>query len=830
MLSNPSTPHRPQPPSKARFVFPSSSQSADTHEPEYDHEGDSSIAFPSSDNLDWLNDKSRDELSELLISADSLIRERENELGYTTAVVKSLYQDNIALKDQHKALLERIPPSPASLSPAPSRLTSPLSGSETPHYYSDTVPSQSYRYASRQRSPYFHHTRKVSVSQADLSLLSDQNVELCEKLERLEAESTQADQKGRRLLKRLETEILVLREELDKTRAKSDELEARARQSEEARMERAERHEQIKALRPHPVVSMPVTEEDRKRDFSPANPLVPTPCAEQPGEEQSPEDALFTQLMQKIRELEETNSRIVQQQFETVVKLQAVQRETATMNRMYECLNDSSQVQLELVSEDAPTGDESVGRLSSPSSHSDGTVRFRSFRRTLEGQQTSPLQHGRTRKSVMGLFDAGPPEESRGSHSSSASLLSPNSALQSPADAPSSPALSALSFSSSNPSASPSLMRGHKSLGSELGSEFFEQNEPAMNAHLRTTSLLSLNFSSTSSSPRESAPLDSVEGESTTITTEEDESSVSTPLTFTGGLQLTLEPPTPQKDRNVSSVASVVDSDGTEVPGAIAFNKLHRQRIRTMSQTVRTRTRRWVDARYSSLSRSGTDQLAASLLTPDSTDDSSQLNASSSPTPTISSSASTRSKPESHTSRKPVGKFRMPRTDGGLFSSRFSAPQFSTPRLLSPPLLRRHISEALDSISDRVVFVKDVFQSPSTTVREVAEASTDSTESSPRRSPTARSSSSTKRHEGATRAHTPTSVSLNADHVTIKPTATATNRASATKEQTLVSFVLTIWVWIQFFIIIAVFVWAMAKRGPRAVFNQAEHKRRSGQL
>lgn len=69
----------------------------------------------------------------------------------------------------------------------------------------------------------------MSMSTADISLLADQNAELLHKLEKLESESTTADQAGRRELKRLEKEIMVLREALEKTQAKSEELEEKTK-------------------------------------------------------------------------------------------------------------------------------------------------------------------------------------------------------------------------------------------------------------------------------------------------------------------------------------------------------------------------------------------------------------------------------------------------------------------------------------------------------------------------------------------------------------------------------------------------------------------------
>jgi len=41
----------------------------------------------------------------------------------------------------------------------------------------------------------------------------------------------------------------------------------------------------------------------------------------------------------------------------------------------------------------------------------------------------------------------------------------------------------------------------------------------------------------------------------------------------------------------------------------------------------------------------------------------------------------------------------------------------------------------------------------------------------------------------------------------------------------LVGFVLELWLWLQFVLIILVFIWAMARRGPRNVLKEADRKR-----
>ncbi len=60
------------------------------------------------------------------------------------------------------------------------------------------------------------------------------------------------------------------------------------------------------------------------------------------------EHALISQLLVKVQELEETNAKILQQQSDTATQLSAVQRDTAHISRVYECLADPDSVELEL--------------------------------------------------------------------------------------------------------------------------------------------------------------------------------------------------------------------------------------------------------------------------------------------------------------------------------------------------------------------------------------------------------------------------------------------------------------------------------------------------
>ncbi|KAH0840197.1 hypothetical protein J3R83DRAFT_1198 [Lanmaoa asiatica] len=404
--------------------------------------------FPFSTQSEQWDERSREELSDLLHKADEIIKDRElvyAELNMTSVVCKSLYENNLELKSRHQALLARLPPSPASSSPMGSLAPSPMSLDsqlpQSPHYYSaddSRASSDTSVHISRPRP----HYRRVSVSPADLALLSDQNAELLAKLEKLETESTQADQAGRRKLRNLEKEIQGLRDELDKTRARSDELEEKARvvsesaalRDEEAERKRREREERLRALRSKRDNG---DQETETRDFAPGGALsvqhgsknrftprrrhvseavVRPPRVDEderpkrvtlqtglsrsaslshqfrfPASIQSPvalthEYALVSRLLLKIQELEETNAQITEQQSRTAVQLQTVQKDATSLRLAYESLGDGEGVEW--------IAEENEGSPSAGDDEANETIRFASLRRTLSAEASVDFDDG----------------------------------------------------------------------------------------------------------------------------------------------------------------------------------------------------------------------------------------------------------------------------------------------------------------------------------------------------------------------------------------------------------------------------------------------------
>ena len=681
--------------------------------------------------------------------------DRWTELSITSELCKNLFNGNISLKMKHEALLARLPPG-SSLTPT----TTPSSSvAPTPHYYTSSLP--------RAIPAPRRHTRRISVSPSDIALLSDQNAELLSKIEKLEAESTHADQAGKRQLGKLEKEIQVLRDELEAARVHSQELEEQAKLgakaekgSDEAAKKRQEREERAKALRGKSEVDKD-NMEDLVRDFAPPGGLAisktrpssvcdaPPPLAasilsaerfapssissilsssisQSPASPTSapPEYALISQLLQKIRELEQTNQKISEQQAATAVKLREAQADAETIGKIYACLGEETDVELEVVEDDEAF-------LASPQSGlSDSTVRFKSLRRSIDRDLNrliidggldnvtdefvhSTLQNGaalksipthKLRRSVVGLFDRTSPRSEFAAQSSTASSTSSPllrhesfptwSATNSVA---SSPVLSSLDLLTSDFASGP---RRHPTLGSELGSEYGEDvAAQADNHHLRSSSLYDLTRSTPEPSPSPS-PTDEP------LNLWEDD----TPLSSAG--HRTVGRPSPWHTTSGRSTPSPSDPPKTLRRPASIRNQL-------LSQTVRARTHRWVDRRF----------------------------------------------------RENLESFRQEEEAAGGDETRSISGASTVTRVF----------DVVDAVMEKFVGAVSVESDidGKTSPREIS-------------------------------AGKPQSSSL---------------YASKGKTQGFASLMLQLWLWLQFSIIVLVFLWAMAKKGPRSVLEEAERKR-----
>ncbi|KAJ7853886.1 hypothetical protein B0H13DRAFT_2082048 [Mycena leptocephala] len=679
------------------------------------------VASPNAEeDPEWLSEKSREELAELLLKADDLIKERETELGVASAVCKSLYESNVTIKNKHDALVARIPPTPHH--------SPPLSAGDVPfpggglHSKDNSFDANSSAHMMYPKRP-----RRISVSPRDISLLSDQNAELLQKLETLEAEAQTADRSGRRALKQLEKEIQLLRDELEKTQERSEQLEKTAQEGTEKIVEemwrkKKEREAKFRAMRKNTRGGL---HDGEIRDFAPPGPFGMSPSKgasssyrnsddddsydAEPAFEHPDQHSLVSQLLSKIQELEDTNTRIIQQQSETADKLHAVQRETESISKVYEYFSAEGGVEWEVVDED--------GRKSPL----DGTIRFRSFRRTLEAEAQnedgfpSLLMPRKARKSVMDLFGAA---NNEAGPSKLAFPTTPYGTLSSASEL--SPLRYDLSQSQTPYNMSP-ILGGRPTLHSEIGSNFGDDEDPFVRS--RHGSLYDLSFSVSPSPTPNNLSLRSRVSDAraaSRVVTSTPASAYSNTDTGTNALQLNVEPPTPS--------AHVTDEAGNEPSEHEREKNLNKKtRYRRMSQTLLRRTSRWVDGRFS----------------------------------TGSSWASSES--------------------GSIGSE-------STPR----PSLPQRLSSALD-------LVMEGFAGPGSRGHSVAATEGDASEL---QSPSPQSEA----EEGT--------VVLGHND----------NESAGQQRRAIAKFVLELWLWLQFGIIILVFLWAMAKRGPKSVLAEADRR------
>ncbi|KAG6885467.1 hypothetical protein C0993_001332 [Termitomyces sp. T159_Od127] len=590
-------------------------------------DGERQLSPTTEEDLEWMNEKSREELSELLVKADGLIKERENELGIASAVCKSLYDNNVMLKTKHQQFLARLPSSSPSQSPSPE----PISRTSSRYSISLNRPISEYD-SSPVASSAYKHSRKISVSTTEISHLADQNAELLEKLERMESESLSADQAGRRVLKRLEKEIMILREELEKTQAKSEELEQKAKIGWHSQQKKEEREAKFRAIRNLGRANDVDDEMQEVRDFAPEGsflggpgtsrrflssgetprkisgtplkrpPLAPAPLTPHP-QSTAVESNLIAQLLGKIQELEETNERILDQQNETKNQLSAMQRETEHITKVYECLADANIIEL--------AGDSASDQENERAIYEE-TVRFKSFARNLAAEYMSTpnvddlRQHLnvatvlRTRKSVVGLFDNH--EDEKQDHRRSGStpdqlksfhlpvpFASPeghHKSLSAETTGLASPALSPIGLSPSQNGSQNSLCY-RRTLETELGNEFNDGWGLGAPNHSRTNSLYDFGPISAPASPSPSSANRSSDQSRNIGSPQEKRGALPTPMSISSGpsaLRLSVEPPTPDKVATATKVQVGVSP--------------HSLRYHRMSETVRSRTNRWVNGRF----------------------------------------------------------------------------------------------------------------------------------------------------------------------------------------------------------------------------------------
>ncbi|KAF9266274.1 hypothetical protein L218DRAFT_922844 [Marasmius fiardii PR-910] len=805
----------PPPPYTSSFVFPSQHRQGEECR---------NLGSPISASLQMNNrpdrtpfdGKSHDELSELLVKADETIKRRETDLNRTHSLCKSLFEDHTSLQSKHKALFSNLPSTPPRRRSCDSPLHSPSGSAFSPssshdrHHLSINTESlihtppisprssdQDIFYSpspSRFQFPFKHrdrHVRKISVTPRDIALLSEQNIELLLKVEKLESESASQDLAGRKLLRKLEKEINALRSELDAVRER--ELMNTMMYQEKARRE--EKRERGKGQRMMKSKSGPLYFGDREcidlgdgpvRDFAPPGPLtgllhrstdqVPatihetldddagsepnTPASSSSFEEQQRE--FIAQVLTKMAELEETNARLEAQQAETAAQLTAIQKETDSLGKVYEGLEGfvGTGESFELVEDNSSLRpEENVGEAEGNTLNLNAynsTIRFRSFIRTLEGLSSMPLddpedighfksvpsdfETHRPRKTVLGLFEENPSAFEIPSNRDSLSANGINSPTPSTLSAIGLGLNTLDSFTSHD-----GLSNANETLSSELGLDTittgFTWDGPS--DHLRTSSLY--NFSTLSRQPSstpspspspvdcdKTARLDILVAEKGGEDWEINPGLPKTPMK-SDALQLTFEAPTPRPDDQQSPA---------------------QRRYRQMSQTVRARTARWVDGRF-------TDNVLSPSI--------------------YGSTNEKRTSLHDTKEEEEVGFRRLLDSE----TSTVGVPKTTNVNPSPPQPIPLRLATVLDSVVEKFVGRQAGGSGP-------ADNSSNVTED------TARS------RDGD-----------NPVELFVVPNSPAKVKKAAGVGEV----ILEIWLWLQFAVIILVFLWAMAKRGPKSVLG-----------
>ena len=542
--------------------------------------------------------------------------------------MKKVYERNVALKSKHEAFLARIPMSPTVPSPGHARSRKSTS-THFPNSVSESSVSDQFTTT---------HTRKVSIAMADISLLADQNAELLGKLQKLEEDSTSADVAGRRELKRLEKEIAYLREALEKTQAKSEELEGkvknavtsdavwRKREREKEVMKSAERGNNNKEGivldfappgskygGPSEAYSLLNDSPGWKR-HGPATPSRTNPdddMGDSPSPVEEPQDQiLISQLLQKVKELEEANERILKQQIETASQLATVQRDAMTMTKVYEFLSDRDAVELEL--EPDANGPIQKVQVEMGENLDPPTIRFRSLKRNIEKSFGSSGSESfsyagpanettKTRRSVLGLFNEQEEDASTTKESNDRVLrqsFPSHERCSSTSSMPPTP-LSPLHFFSPLSQSQSELPHG-LTLQKELENKFGQGSwSLAGSNHIRSNSLSNLSQFSVPTTPSPAPGLvirNVAQDDSDYFETERKSRTPRGPaaLRDENSLMLSVEPPTPTPDHE----GAKGQSEQTVPPETI--QKANSSRLQHMSKTLRLRKHRWLERNHES--------------------------------------------------------------------------------------------------------------------------------------------------------------------------------------------------------------------------------------
>ncbi|KZW04298.1 hypothetical protein EXIGLDRAFT_828204 [Exidia glandulosa HHB12029] len=336
-----------------------------------------------------LQQKSRDELADLLKNAEAVIRKHETELNLAALAGEALLRENNHLRSRHDSLLARVKPAQYDSLRAAIR----TSGSFEQHLVPSVPPTPASEHPSLPLPPPVTpprtHKRGMSASPEQIAQLNTQNDELHTRLERIVSDANQTDRESKRKLRQLQKEIEGLRNELDSTHRRNMELENEAAEvRQETKRTREEREEQLVTARIKARRDSNLDEYEPVKDFAPgfpsssssrtslsslpsssSNAIVPFPSRAFTSdleaipsvamEEEEDEDAdvfgtvrrrsrltsctpeeftLLAQILSKVKELEDANNTISASQKDMREKIDIARREATEMKHRYDGL------------------------------------------------------------------------------------------------------------------------------------------------------------------------------------------------------------------------------------------------------------------------------------------------------------------------------------------------------------------------------------------------------------------------------------------------------------------------------------------------------------
>lgn len=337
-------------------------------------------------NEEVLQQKSREELFELLKNAEQVIRTHETELNIAALAGEALLRENNLLRSRHDSLLARVKPgqydSMRSLGHGMR-----TSGSFEQHLVPSGPPTPAAEIPPPVTPPRRGHARRLSASPEQIAQLNNQNDELHTRLEKIISDANLTDRESKRRLRQLQKEIEGLRNELESTQRRNAELEnVVADNRTDGRRVREEREEQLLAARAKGRTNED-DEDDTIKDFAPGSftsssssrlslnsmpssgsmPGVPFPSRafasdldtipatvveDEEDDDNSasvrrrsrltsctPEEfTLLAQILSKVKELEDANNTISQSQKEMQDKLEKARQEADQMKNVYDGL------------------------------------------------------------------------------------------------------------------------------------------------------------------------------------------------------------------------------------------------------------------------------------------------------------------------------------------------------------------------------------------------------------------------------------------------------------------------------------------------------------